>query len=53
MRSSRLSLLVVVAIMLLAMAASPVAAKNFGAWAPAQSLESLVWLQQRGQHRFQ
>ena len=41
MRSNHFSLLVVGAIMVLAMAASPVAAKSYGAWAPAQSLESL------------
>ena len=41
MRSNHFSLLVVGAIMVLAIAASPVAAKSYGAWAPAQSLESL------------
>ncbi len=40
MRSNHYLLLVVVA-MVLAVAASPVMAKSFGAWAPARSLESL------------
>jgi Tol biopolymer transport system component len=42
MRSVHHALLVVTAIMLLAMAASPVTANSFGEWAPAKSLESLA-----------
>ena len=41
MRSDHYSRLVVAAIMLLAVAASPVSAKNLGNWSAAQSLESL------------
>lgn len=41
MRTNHYSLLVVAATTLLAVAASPVSAKSFGDWAPAQSLESL------------
>ena len=41
MRTNHYGALVVAATMLLAIAASPVSAKNLGEWAPAQSLESL------------
>lgn len=42
MRSTHSVLLVAALIMLLAVGAGPVSAKSFGAWAPAQSLESLA-----------
>ena len=42
MRSNHFPLLVVAALMVLAVAASPVMAKSYGAWSAAQSLESLA-----------
>ncbi len=42
MRSNHFPLLVVAAMMVLAVAASPVLAKSFGPWSAAQSLESLA-----------
>lgn len=42
MHLNRHALFALVGAMLLALAASPVAAKSFGDWAPAQSLESLA-----------
>jgi hypothetical protein len=40
MRSNQFSMLGVLVTMLAAMATGPVTAKGFGAWAPAQSIES-------------